>query len=437
MTNHWIDYQHSDVIMNIGGNTVENHPISMKWIQKALDKGGKLIVVDPRFTRTAAVADVYAPIRPGTNTAFLNGLINYAIVNNKYNEAYIKTYTNASSLINPGFGYNDGLFSGAYDAPARGSGQKLYKTDTWAYQRDANGAIMKDETLQDPNCVWQLFKKHYARYDVKTVSDLTGCPQDKFKEVAELFCSTGAPDKAGNISYAMGMTQFSHGSQNVRACAILQLVLGNVGVSGGGVNAQRGQVNVQGACDMGVLFHIVTGYMPMPRDGQDWEAYNATTPPGGYWTNRPKFFAAMLKAFYGENATADNDFCFDYMPRLDKNRSSVAYYTYMGKGEIKGLLCFADNPVVSGASTAKKRKAQANLDWLVCCDLFENETSAFWKAPDMNAAEIDTEVFLLPAAGHFEKEGTVTNSGRWIHFMEMGWFSTVLPPIFMITSECW
>ena len=413
MTNHWIDYRNSDVIMNIGGNTAENHPISMKWIQAAMDKGCKLIVVDPRFTRTAAVADVYAPIRPGTNTAFLSGLINYAIVNNKYHEEYVKLFTNASSLIDPEFGYSEGLFTGAQDASDLGDGQKSYNKDTWAYQRDADGNIRKDETLEDPNCVWQLFKNHYSRYDVQTVSEITGCPVDKFEEVAELFCNTGEPGKAGNISYAMGMTQFTHGSQNVRSCAILQLVLGNVGISGGGVNAQRGQSNVQGACDLGQLFHIVTGYMPMPRDGQDFEAYNATTPDSGYWTNRPKFLVSMLKAFYGDKATAENDFCFDYLPRLDKNRSSVAYYTYMAKDEIKGLFCFADNPVVGGANTSRKRKAQAKLDWLVCADIFENETSAFWKAPDMNPAEIDTEVFLLPAAMHFEKEGTVTNSGRW------------------------
>jgi len=418
MTNHWIDYQHSDVTINIGGNTVENHPVSMKWIQRSLDKGGKLIVVDPRFTRTAAVADLYAPIRPGTNTAFLNGMINYAIQNNLHNEEYVKLHTNATCLINPEFGYSDGLFTGYQDDAGRGPGQKSYDTSSWAYQKDEDGNIEKDETMENPNCVWQLFKEHYSRYDVKTVSDLTGCPEDKFEEVAELFCSTGAAEKAGNISYAMGMTQFTHGSQNVRACAILQLVLGNVGISGGGVNAQRGQVNVQGACDMGQLFHIVTGYMPMPSDGQDWEAYKATTPPSGYWTNRPKFFAAMLKAFYGDKATAENDFCFDYLPRLDKDRSSVAYYTYMGKGEIKGLLCFADNPIVSGASTIKKRQAQANLDWLVVCDLYENETAAFWKAPDMDAEDIDTEVFLLPAAGHFEKEGTATNSGRWIQWRD-------------------
>jgi len=416
MTNHWIDYRNSDVIMNIGGNTVENHPISMKWIQAALDNGAKLISVDPRFTRTSAVSDLYAPIRPGTNVAFFSGLINYAIENNKYHEEYVKLFTNASSLINPDFGYSDGLFTGVQDAPDLGDGQKSYDRTSWDYQRDEEGNILKDETLQDSNCVWQLFKNHYARYDVQTVSEITGCPEDKFVEVAEMFCSTGEPGKAGNISYAMGLTQFTHGSQNVRSCAILQLLLGNVGIAGGGVNAQRGQSNVQGACDMGQLFHIVTGYMPMPSDGQDLAAYNAAAPDSGYWVNRPKFMASMLKAFWGDNATEENDFHFDYLPRLDKNRSSVAYYTYMAKGEIKGLFCFADNPVVGGANTIRKRRAQAELDWLVCADIYENETAAFWKAPDMNPEEVDTEVFLLPACMHFEKEGTITNSGRWIQW---------------------
>ena len=417
MTNHWIDYQHSDVMLQFGGNTAENHPISMKWIQRAMDNGCKLIVVDPRFTRTAALADVYAPIRPGTNTAFLSGLINYAIENNKYHADYVKMYTNASSLINPDFGYSDGLFTGSSPAANLGAGQVAYTNkDSWSYQRDGEGNILKDETLENENCVWQLFKNHYSRYDVKTVSEITGCPEDKFREVAELFCSTGVPGKAGNFMYAMGLTQFSHGSQNTRSACILQLLLGNIGIAGGGVNAQRGQVNVQGACDMGMLYHIITGYMPMPRDGQDLEAYNAAT-PGGFWQHRPKFLAAMLKAWYGDKATEENDFCFDYLARLEKDRSSVAYYTYMAKGEIKGLFCFGDNPVVGGANTIRKRKAQAKLDWMVVADIYENETAAFFNAPDMNAAEIDTEVFLLPASLHFEKDGgTVTNSGRWIQW---------------------
>lgn len=415
MTNHWIDYQHSDVLMNIGGNTAENHPISMKWIQKALDKGAKLIVVDPRFTRTAAVADLYVPIRPGTNTAFLAGLINYCLENELYHKEYVVNYTNASYLVNPGFSFKDGLFSGAKVEP---DGQVTYDKSTWTYQTDADGNILKDENLQDPNCVFQLMKKHFSRYDVKTVSEITGCPEDKFIEAAELFCSTGQPGKAGNILYAMGITQFTHGSQNVRAIAMLQLLLGNIGIAGGGVNAQRGQSNVQGACDMGQLYHIVTGYMPIPSEKAHptFQAYIDATPKTGYWSNRPKFFVSMLKAFWGEHATPENEFCYDYLPKLDKDRSHIAMYKYMGEGEVKGMICWADNPAVSGPSAAAKRKYTSKLDWLVVVDIFENETAAFWKEPGVNPEEIDTEVFLLPAALHFEKEGTITNSGRWIQW---------------------
>lgn len=399
--------------MNFGGNTAENHPISMKWIKRAMDKGAKLIVVDPRFTRTAALADLYAPIRPGTNIAFLSGLINYTLENNLYHDEYVRNYTNASSLIDPNFSFEDGLFSGANDWE---NGQYKYDKNTWDYQTDADGNILKDETLQDPNCVFQLMKKHFSRYDVKTVSEITGCPEDTFRAVADLFCSTGQPGKAGNILYAMGITQFTHGSQNVRSVAILQLLLGNIGIAGGGVNAQRGQANVQGACDMGQLYHILTGYMPMPSDGQDLAAYNATTPKSGFWSNRPKFIASMLKAWYGDKATAENDFCFDYIPRLDKDRSHMAMYKYMAQGEMKGMFCFADNPAVGGPTAFRKREYAKKLDWLISSDIFENETAAFWKAPGENPEEIDTEVFLLPAAMAFERDGSITNSGRWIQW---------------------
>ncbi len=429
MTNHWIDYQHADVLMNIGGNTAENHPISMKWITKAREKGAKLIVVDPRFTRTAAVADLYAPIRPGTNTAFFAGLINYALEKDLYHKEYVLNYTNASSLINPDYKFNDGLFSGAKEWE---HGQYTYDKSTWTYQTDKDGNILKDETLQDPNCVFQLMKKHYSRYDVKTVSAITGCPEDAFKAVADLFCSTGKAGKAGNILYAMGITQFTHGSQNTRILSMLQLLLGNVGIAGGGVNAQRGQSNVQGACDMGQLYHIITGYMPMPRDGQDLAAYNATTPKSGFWSNRPKFIASMLKAWYGDKATVDNDFCFDYLPRLDKDRSHMAMYKYMANGEVKGMFCFADNPAVGGPTAYRKREYAKKLDWLIAADIFENETAAFWKAPGENPEEIDTEVFLLPAAMAFERDGSTTNSGRWIQ-----WRNKAQEPLGDAKSDLW
>lgn len=413
MTNHWIDYQHADVILQFGGNTAENHPISMKWITKALEKGGKLIVVDPRFTRTASVANLYAPIRPGTNIAFLGGIINYCLEKELYHEEYVRHYTNASSLINPNFGFSDGLFSGAQMVGDR----VVYDKSSWSYQTDADGNILKDETLQDPNCVFQLLKKHFSRYTIEKVCEITGCPEDKFLEVADLYCSTGQPGKAGTILYAMGVTQFTHGSENVRSLAMLQLLLGNMGIAGGGVNAQRGQSNVQGSTDMAILYHIIPGYMPCPHEKTHptLKAYNDTT-PGGYWANRPKFIASLLKAFWGEHATAENDFCYDYLPKLDKERSHIASSKYMGEGEVKGMICFADNPAVAGPTAGKKRQYQSKLDWQISVDIFENETAAFWKEPGVNPEEINTEVFLLPAAMHFEKAGTISNSGRWIQW---------------------
>jgi formate dehydrogenase major subunit len=266
MTNHWIDYKNSDVLMNIGGNTAENHPISMKWVDEARrTRGAKLIVVDPRVTRTAAVADLFVPIRPGTNIAYLGGLINYILQNKRYQEKYVIDYTNATYLINEEFSFdkNEGLFSGIQDDPARDA--KKYDTSTWQYQRDGEGNVIRDLTMENPNCVLQLMKEIYADYTLDNVSKTTGCPRDILEESYELYSSTGAPEKAGNIMYAMGITQFTHGSQNVRATAVVQLLLGNMGIPGGGVNAQRGQSNVQGSTDQAILFHIMPGYLAAPK----------------------------------------------------------------------------------------------------------------------------------------------------------------------------
>ena len=417
MTNHWIDYQHSDVFMNIGLNTAENHPVSMKWIQKAKDNGAKLICVDPRFTRTAAVSDVYAPLRPGTNIAFLSGLINYALQSRLYHEEYVRHYTNATYLVDPGYSFSDGLFSGAVH---QADGQVQYDRATWSYQRDEEGNILTDETLRNPRCVLNLMKEHYSRYDLKTVSEITGCPVSKLREVADLFCGTGRPERVGNIMYAMGITQFTHGAQNVRSIAMLQLLLGNMGRPGGGVNAQRGQSNVQGSTDMAMLFHIIPGYMPVPRGHLHptlGDYFEREVPGSGFLVNRPKHLVSMLKAFWGDSATRENDFRYDYLPKMDdKDRSHIGMYHEMAAGNVKGMICWADNPAVGGPSAKHKRQYSGNLDWQVAVDIFENETASFWKEPGVNPEEIKTEVFLLPAALHVEREGTIANSGRWIQW---------------------
>jgi len=421
MTNHWNDYQHSDVFMNIGGNTAENHPISMKWIEKAREtKGAKLIAVDPRVSRTAAVADVYVSIRPGTNIAYLGGLINYILENDKYHKEYVENYTNASYLINEGYSFDEvsGLFTGAEDDPVRSA--KKYNTEDWQYQRDGEGNILKDTTFESPNCVLQLMKNHYSRYTIDNISKITGADPDALRESYQLFSSTGEPGKAGNLLYAMGITQFTHGAQNVRSCAIVQLLLGNMGIAGGGVNAQRGQSNVQGSTDMAILYHIVPGYMATPQQGAHptlADYLEKETPASGWWTNKPKYFVSLLKAFYGNNATAANEFGYQWMPKLDGlDHSHIAQYRDMGEGKVEGMICWADNPAVSGPSAAAKRSYQKNLKWLVSVDVFENETASFFDGPGMNPAEIDTEVFILPGAIGYEKEGTKANSGRWIQW---------------------
>ena len=404
----------------------------MKWIQKAREtKGAKLICVDPRFTRTAALADIYAPIRPGTNIAFISGLINYVLEKNMYHHEYVLNYTNASYLVNPSFSFHDGLFSGDNEI----EGKVVYDKSTWTYQTDETGQVLKDETLESPNCVFQLMKQHYSRYDLSTVSKVTGCPIDKLKEVAEVYGGSGQAGKAGNVMYAMGITQFTHGSQNVRSLAMLQLLLGNMGIAGGGVNAQRGQSNVQGSTDMAMLYHIIPGYMATPSETahptlEDYKTKE--TPKTSYWSNKPKFLISMLKAFWGNNATKDNDFCYDYLPKLDKNRSHIATYKYMGKGEVKGMICWADNPAVGGPTAGRKRNVSANLEWQVVVDLFENETASFWKAPGIDPTTIGTEVFMLPAALHIEREGSLSNSGRWIQ-----WRNKVINPPGEAKPDLW
>ena len=423
MTNSFTDYRNTDIFLIIGSNPAEAHPIAMRHIGKALAKGAKMIVVDPRFTKTASKADLYVPLRPGTDIAFLYGLINYAIENDLYQREYVLNYTNASYLISPDYSFADGIFSGLEEK----NGKLTYNNASWAYQKDGDN-IRKDPTLQDPRCVWQIMKKHVSRYDIKTVSNVTGTPEDILQKAYAMYCESGKPDVAGNLIYVLGITQHSYGTQNTRATTMVQLLLGNVGMPGGGLNPQRGQSNVQGACDMGMLWNNITGYLNVP-DATKHPTYKdyleVETPKTGYWSNKPKFLASLLKAWYGEKATTENDFCYDWLPKSDgKDHSHMSSYASLAEGHIKGVFCWAENPSVAGPDASHEAKALENADWMVCIDLFENETAAFWKRPGVNPADIKTEVFLLPAAHRYEAEGTRTNSSRHIQW---GW-KAVEPP---------
>jgi len=416
MTNHYIDFRNSDVILNMGSNAAENHPVSFKWIQAAKDRGALFIHVDPRFTRTSTKADIFVRLRSGTDIAFLGGMIKYILDNNLYDEFYVKNYTNASFIVNPNYGFDDGLFSG-YDPNKRAYDQK-----TWALEKDENGIPKRDNSLQDPRCVFQLLKKHYSRYTPEKVTEITGTPGDDLLKVYKAYSSTGTPDKAGTILYAMGWTQHTVGVQNIRTMAMIQLLLGNMGVAGGGVNALRGESNVQGSTDHALLYHIIPAYLPTPR--AQWatiEDYNKTTPASkdprsaNWWKNRPKYLVSLLKSMYGDKATKDNDFGYSWMPKLDptQDASWLNLFDEMYKGTFTGFFVWGMNPACSSANAGKVRQAMTKLDWMVNVNVFDNESGSFWKGPGMNPKKIKTEVFQLPCAAFLEKEGSITNSGRW------------------------
>ena len=420
MTNHWIDIRNSDCILIMGSNAAENHPISFKWVTEAMKRGATLISVDPRFTRTSARAHIYAPLRAGTDIAFLGGMLYYILENKKYFEPYVAHYTNASFIVNPKFGFHDGLFSG-FDPK-----KKRYDRSTWAFEKDSRGVPKRDLTLSHPRCVFQLLKKHYSRYTLERVSEVTGTPVEKLKEVYEAFASTGARDKTGTIMYAMGWTQHTVGVQNIRLMAMIQLLLGNIGRPGGGVNALRGESNVQGSTDHCLLFHIWPGYLPVPRaSAHNLAAYNKKYTPksndplsANWWQNRPKYVVSFLKAMFGEKATKENDFGYEWLPKLDDgvSYSWLDLFDRMYKGEIQGLFAWGQNPACSGANANKNRLAMAKLKWLVNVNIFDNETAEFWRGPGMDPKKVPTEVFFLPCAVSVEKEGSITNSGRWMQW---------------------
>jgi formate dehydrogenase major subunit len=424
MTNHWIDLKNSDCILIMGSNAAENHPISFKYVTEAQQKGAKLISVDPRFTRTSSKADIYAPLRSGTDIAFLGGLIKYILENDLYNKDYIAAYTNAPFIVKSTFGFDDGLFTG-YDKEKRS-----YDSSQWAFETDDNGVPKMDRSLEDEHCVFQLLKSHFSRYDIPKVSMITGTPEALIKEIYAAYGATGAKGKAGTIMYAMGWTQHTVGTQNIRTMAIIQELLGNMGVAGGGVNALRGESNVQGSTDHCLLWHIWPGYLKTARaSNTTLAAYNETWTPlskdplsANWWQNYPKYSVSFLKSMFGEAASADNDFGYPWMPKVDDGTaySWLDIFDAMYDGKIKGFFAWGQNPACSGANSAKTRKALEKLDWMVNVNLFDNETGSFWKGPGVDPAAVKTEVFYLPAAASVEKEGSITNSGRWMQWRYQG-----------------
>ena len=466
MTNGWVDIKNADMMLIMGGNPAENHPCGFKWaIEAKRNRNAKMIVVDPRFTRTAATSDLFLQIRAGSDIAMLGGMVSYAIENNRIAKDYLVNYTNAAFIVKEGFKLpEDGLYSG-FDPVT-----KTYDRSTWNYE-DGNDAgdvapathaatgnaaksagttvgqaattptplpplppkVAYDLTLQHPRCVFQLLKQQYSRYTPEMVERITGIPKDQFLKAADLFTSVrkdGDLKKVATIMYAVGWTQHSFGTQIIRTAAILQLLLGNVGRAGGGVNALRGHSNIQGATDMGGVFDSLPGYLKVPNPTDTdlaawlkritptaskpapWESFN-------YYSNTPKFAVSYLKSQFGDAATKENDFAFDYMPKVDRNYSWTQIWDNMYRGSVKGMLAFGMNGVAIGPDSQKNIDALKKADFLVVGEIYPDETSEFWKSPGITPEEmktINTTVYRLACAGFAEKDGSMTNSARWLQW---------------------
>ncbi len=451
----------SDCIIIMGSNMAENHPVGFRFVMKAKERGATVIHVDPRFTRTSALADMHVPLRAGSDLVFLGALINYVIEHELYFREYVVHYTNAPTIIDAGFKDTedvDGLFSGWN--PETG----MYDTTTWQYEGqqvdqsdndlsqtkeahvqfvgDMQRAPRQDPTLQDPMCVFQLVKRHFARYTPEMVEQSCGVSRDLFLKVADAVASNSGRERTTAFAYAVAWTQHTTGTQMISACALLQLLLGNIGRPGGGILALRGHATIQGSTDIPTLYNLLPSYMPMPNATQSHgslrEYIEAEQPQTGWWHNLPKYLVSLLKAWYGDIAQPENDFCYDLVPKIGDDYSFQAMLPMMCDGTMKGLFCMGQNPAVGGQNAVLARKALASLDWLVIRDIHEIESAAFWHdAPEVRNGEVQpkdikTEIFLMPAALTAEKGGCYTNTQRLVQ-----WHDKAVDPPGDARSEAW
>jgi formate dehydrogenase major subunit len=424
MTNHWRDIRHADLILVNGANPAEAHPVGFRWLMRAkLDRGAKIIHADPRFTRTSAVADTHLRIRTGTDVAYFGGLINYVLENNLYHKEYVEWATNAGFVVSADYSFSDGMFNGFNQQTG------AYNAAAWTYEMQ-NGQAVVD--IANPRSVLNLLREHYKRYTPEMVERITGIPRDQFLQVAKLVGEMGRPDKVMTIVYAVGLTHHTTGVQLIRSAAILQLLLGNMGRPGGGMNAERGHANIQGNTDHAISWDILPGYLRIPAPGQktvaDYVTQSASKKllPNSvnfFGENYRKFMVSLLKAWYGDAATPANEFAFDYVPKPAANASWISIFDQALRGKMEGVILSGMTATSIGPDSNQVLQALSNLKWLCVMDPFRTTSSEFWTAPGMDPAKIQTEVFMLPATHWIEKDGSFTNSGRWAQ-----WKDQVLPP---------
>jgi formate dehydrogenase major subunit len=463
-TTNQMDVRFADSVFIMGSNMAECHPVAFRFVMHAKLAGAKVIHADPRFTRTSALADLYAPLRAGSDIAFLGGLIRYVLEQERYFKDYVVAYTNAATLITGDYKDTEelaGLFSG-FD-PDR----KEYDPTSWRYDaeprerpgnqpvRDLNDASTfsarggkltrtprTDPTLQDPRCVFQILRRHYARYTPELVEQVCGTPRATFLKVAEALCDASGPERTGVICYAVGWTQHTTGVQMIRAATILQLLLGNIGRPGGGILALRGHASIQGSTDIPTLFNLLPGYLNTPSALKNHDILadyiETEISPTSYWVHFPKFIVSLLKAWFGAAATKENDFGFGWLPRNVGDHSHLPMFVAMSEGKIKGFMAMGQNPAVGGQNAGFQRRALAKLDWMVVKDLYETETATFWRdSPEVRSGElkpeeIATEVFLIPSAATAEMDGTYTNTQRLLQ-----WHSRAADPPGDARSDLW
>jgi formate dehydrogenase major subunit len=403
----------------------EAHPVGFRWVMKAKERGATIIHVDPRFSRTSALADIWVPIRAGSDIAFLGGLVRHLIENDLFFREYVVHYTNASCILTDEYAdpedSGDGYFSGWNEE------KRAYATDSWLYKGGDLSRPQRDLTLQDRQCVFQKLKRHFARYTPEMVEKICGVPPQLFQKVAEALTNASGPEKTAAICYAVGWTQHSKGVQIIRTASILQLLLGNIGRPGGGILALRGHASIQGSTDIPTLYDILPGYLAMPRGGKEetlQKYLEAHTTRTGLWSNTPAYFISLMKAYYGNRARPENDFGYDWLPKITADHSFFEYLYEMADGKVEGMFLIGQNSAVGAPNSRFQRKSMAKLKWFVIRDMVETEPARFWRDSaeiergELKTEEIDTEVFFFPAAGYAEKEGAFTNTQRLLQWRE-------------------